>query len=892
MASMISFVADMLGYDHANLHTQMITRRPIGRLGEIDNRPAYPRNTLFLNRGDGTYAEIAQFSGVEASEWSWCPVFLDVDLDGYEDLLITTGLEKNLRFADVRREIELLRRQQKLTQTEFLAIRRKFGRLNVPNFAFRNRGDLTFENVSAKWGFDSRQSSHGMALADLDNDGDLDVIVACLNAPPLLYRNESGAPRIAVRLKGRGTNTRGIGARISFSNGAMTQSQELIAGGRYLSCDDAMRAFAASGNPSGRVISVRWRSGLASTITNVVPNQVYEIEEPAAELVQSLKSQVPSPSVAFQDVSALLGYQHHEAPFDDFVRQSLLTRRLTELGPGVTWHDLDRDGRDELIIGTGRGGNLAVFKNHGTRFERVQFPPLTEKSIADIGSVLVWSSDQRSNVLAFTQSHYEAAQRDAVFIFNASSNHASGGAALAGLPSSAGASAVADVDGDGVLELFVAGRVIPGRYPAPASSRIFQNKDGAWRINEKLSKTFENVGLVNGAVFSDLDGDGRPELILACEWGPLKIFRHDRGQLVEWNPIVNARRRSELETRNSKPETLSQLTGWWQGVTTGDFDGDGRMDIVAANWGRNHRYQRFASKPLKIFFGDVEGDGTVEMFEAYQDPRLSKLVPSRHWDTFGFRLPFLQERIHSFEQFSRLGIEEILGEAQPLFDERMANTLDTTVFLNRGDHLETRPLPNEVQFSPAFGVSVADFDGDGHEDIFLSQNFFGVDSETSRYDAGRGLLLLGDGTGNFKAVPGQESGIQIYGEGRGTAVCDYDGDGRADLCVGQNSAETKLYHNETARPGLRVRLIGPNGNASAAGAVMRLIFADGTQGPAREIHIGSGWMSQDSLVQVLTKPEGSKALWVHWAGGRETETLIAPNTREVVVDFTGQSTGR
>ncbi|HWN96124.1 MAG TPA: VCBS repeat-containing protein [Methylomirabilota bacterium] len=859
------FVADMLSYDHQNRQRQMPTRVTLSRAGEIEPRVQVPRNTLFLNRGDGTYAEIGQFSGVEASDWSWCPVFLDVDLDGHEDLIITTGLEKNLRDADSRFALNQMRRSNRLTKREFLAQRRTIGSFRTSNFAFRNRGDLTFENVSASWGFTSKQASHGISMADLDNDGDLDVVVACLNAPPLLYRNETSAARVAVRLKGQEANRQAIGARITVTGGPTPQSQEMISGGRYLSGDDAFRMFAA-GLSTNLTVTVRWRNGVTTSVTNVPANAICEITEPVGPAA-SFKTETSGPVPLFSDASALLAHRNFETEFDDFARQPTLTKRLSTAGPGIAWCDFDGDGRDDLIVGTGRGGTTDVFRNESGGFQRMNLFSSMLRAEDDVLGLVTWPLGSGTNLLLLAQANYETGSSNALLMHNVS-GAAPQIARAAGWDSSAGAMCMADIDGRGRIVVFVAGRVKPGRYPEAASSKIFRVKNGTLEPEEMLSAAFANIGLVNSAIFSDLDGDGMPELVLACEWDSLRVFRLRDGRFVEITRDLG----------------LDSFRGWWQGLASGDFDGDGRMDLVAANWGRNHRYARFLAKPVEVFFSGARIDGTVEMFEAYHAPEMNKLVPARHWETFAFRLPYLQTRIRSFSEFSQLGMDDIFKDAPVEFHALRANTFDSMVFLNRGNHFEAVALPAEAQFAPAFGVCVADFNGDAREDIFLTQNFFGGNNETSRDDAGRGLLLLGNGAGRFRSVSAAESGITIYGEGRGVAACDYDGDGRVDLCVGQNSGETKLYHNEKSAAGLRVRLRGPAANANAIGALLRI-----GNGPAREMHCGSGHLSLDSVAQVMARNE-SDVLTVRWPGGKTTTNQLPVTAQEVLIDWDGKLT--
>jgi len=438
--------------------------------------------------------------------------------------------------------------------------------------------------------------------------------------------------------------------------------------------------------------------------------------------------------------------------------------------------------------------------------------------------------------------------------------------------------AMADIDNDGDLDLFAGGRVMPGKYPEAASSVLFRQNNGQFQIDPENTKVLQEIGLVSAAVFSDLDGDGNPDLILACECGPLKILRNEHGRLVAWDPPITGK----LPVPGSKLQSLSQLTGLWNGVTTGDFDGDGRMDIAASNWGENSAYQSQMTDGITVVYGDLDGAGAEDVIEAYDDPDLKKLVASRMLSFYARGMPSVRERFKTYEAFARASIQEICGEHWQSTRQLHLNWLLSTVFLNRGDHFEVHALPVEAQMAPAFGICAADLDGDGNEDLFLSQNFFAVQPGTPRYDAGRGLLLLGDGAGNFRAVSGQESGIEIYGEQRGAAVCDYDADGRIDLAVSQNGAETKLYHNALAKPGLRIRLVGPVGNPSGVGAVLRL-GSEEKLGPAREIHGGSGYWSQDSVVQVMSFKAAPTKILVRWPGGKTTSSDVPAGASEIAV---------
>jgi hypothetical protein len=344
-------------------------------VGAIDNRPEFMRNTLFLNRGDDTFVEVANYAGVAASEWSWSPVFLDVDLDGFEDLLITTGHAKDVQDLDAAAQIRARQHswkgltneveRQKAFRQELMEHMRLYPRLDTANVAFRNRGDLHFDDVTSLWGTDQPGIHHAIALGDLDQDGDLDFAVNNLGSSAGLYRNETTAPRVAVRLRGLSPNIQGIGARVRLLGGAVPrQSQEVISGGRYLAGSEPMLVFAAGRAANGMTLEVTWRSGRQSRIGEIKPNRLYEVIEESGPAPRGTNLQSRTAPL-FADVSDLLRHIHREEPFDDFAQQPLLPFRLSQGGPGVAWCDLDGDGVDELVIGSGRGGSVSGYRVKG-----------------------------------------------------------------------------------------------------------------------------------------------------------------------------------------------------------------------------------------------------------------------------------------------------------------------------------------------------------------------------------------------------------------------------------------------------------------------------------------------------------------------------------------------
>ncbi|MGD0537181.1 MAG: CRTAC1 family protein [Verrucomicrobiota bacterium] len=882
------FVLDMMSRSHSERMRFMKARPPVVHTpGLIENRPQYELNTLFLNRGDTTFAEIGQLAGLQAAEWAWSCIFLDVDLDGWEDVLVANGMERAGRDLDVTEHIKQLRAGRNLSDAEVYAARRQFPRQTPPKLAFRNRHDLTFEETGHAWGFDWPGVSSSIVLADLDNDGDLDVVANNLNEGALIFRNDSIAPRVAVRLRGQPPNTHGIGARITVTaDGLPPQTQEMIAGGRYLGGDDPVRSFAARTPTNRLAIQVQWRNGRSTLISAARPNRLYEIAEPG--------SAPPAPAVAaapprplFEDVSDRLAHRHHEEAFDDWTRQPLLPAKLSQLGPGVAWFDVDGDGWDDLVIASGKGGALSVFHNNGAGgFTAATPAAFAEKAARDQTAVVGWVPEPGKTNLLVGTANYEDGLVEGAAAERSDFAAGTNAVAVPANDTSTGPIAVADVDGDGALDVFVGGRVVPGKYPLPGHSRVFLNRKGALVLDTNRTEALANAGLVSGAVFADLDGDGRPDLVLAGDWGPIRVFHNNGTNLVEWNAPVTW---PESTPGNAQLSTLSQLAGWWSGIAVGDFDEDGRLDIVAGNWGRNSPCEPFRDHALRLYYGDFGGGADLDLAEAHYDPDLRKYVPARQRDPLTKAIPSLIGRFPTHREYSTAGIEEVLGEAFKSASVVEANWLETTVFLNRGDHFEAHVLPIEAQMAPVFGVCVADADGDGHEDIFLAQNFFDSQPETPRYDAGRGLWLRGDGHGGFRAMPGQESGVMVYGEQRGAAVGDYDGDGRVDLVVAQNGAATRLFHNVMARPGLRVRLAGPAGNPQAIGAAMRLRFGE-RWGPLREVHAGGGYWSQDAATQVLGAPTVPTQIEVRWPGGNRTVTALPADAKTIVVQSDGRVT--
>ena len=801
------FVLDMLARDSRARKTQ----DPVSRVehtppGEAAGAQQVNRNTLLANRGDGTWAEIGRQAGVEASGWSWSALFLDVDLDGFEDLLIPNGHIRDLMDADTQISI----REAGLSgERESTLLYRP---LPLHNVAFRNLGGAGFEEVGRAWGVAPEPDvSHGAALADFDGDGDLDAVVNRLGNPALLLRNDAAAPRLAVRLRGEAPNTAGVGATVWLEvPGLPRQTKEVAAGGGYLSGSEALVSF-AMGDAAEGTLGADWRGGGRSVVRVDGANRLYEVFETEASEGAETGTPAPAPVLFRNDEGTLV--------------------RVALAGPRAP---VDQTAVIPLPAGDTARVLLGLSSYEAPPAEVAQVPAVVSAE---------WPGEAMTGV-AVTPVNRGVAP---------------------GSSGSVGPLAVADYDLDGRLDLFAGSRVMPGGYPLSGPSRVFRGRPGGgFEEDRRDVAVFERLGMVTGAVFTDYDVDGDPDLAVSIEWGPVRLLRNDRGRFTDVTEEVG----------------LGEHPGRWNGVSAGDFDGDGRPDLVAVAWGDNTEYGPTPGAPLELHFGDVDRNGTLDLVEAQRDERIGATAPLAALGRLAEHIPPVGGRMPTRAAYAEADVAEALG-AWP--EGRLeAGELRHMVFLNRGDRFEAAPLPREAQQAPSLGVLVADANGDGREDLFLSQNFFATDEDTPRYDAGRGLWLEGDGRGGFRPVPGQESGVAAYGDQRGAAAADIDGDGRLDFVLGINGGAARLFRGAGTSPGLRVRVAGTAENRHGIGAVLRVVYADGL-GPAREVRAGSGTGSHDDPVQILGLSGDPLAIEVRWPGGAVERVEVPAGAREVTI---------
>jgi len=852
------FVVDMLSRQHQRRMVQVMDGMAFGQFRDNQSSlPQSPRNTLLMQQPDGRFAELARLADVAASEWSWCPVFIDVDLDGYEDLLITTGHDRDAQHADIARQLDEMSSGNRMSHEQKLASRKAFPRLETPNIAFHNQGDGTFKEVGASWGFAALEVSHGMALADLDNDGDLDVVINALNHPPLIHQNQTTQSRVRVELRGSGGNTQGVGATIEVvAPNLPIQRQAILAGGRYLSSDQPTRTFAVR-SPQDRVnIRLRWRDGSTDLHSDLPANHLYRfVQGGSPDRIQD--TAVTKPKPLFRDVSDRLPHVHQETDRNGLSSQPMVPRSLDSLGPGITWFDFNQDGWDDLFVGGGRGGQMGVYRNQGGQaFVRQRAKAFDSALPQNQTTLLAWRASQGAMWLMMGQSAGPSPTQTNSGVQAFSMVHGSSQLLPASPGSSPGPLAMADWDGDGDLDLFVGGRYRQGDYPTAPLSQFWENKHGKWSLMPVSESVTASLGMVSAALFSQLAGDPLPELVVVSEWGEMVILENQQGS---WN-----RRPSPMRSIHGNQPSPK---GWWTSLTSMDADGDGLMDLVAGNWGLNHERAHPRHQPLGIYYSQGATQGVPGLIETYRLPESRGDYPIRDWAHLADFMPWVGQAFGSFTQLAKSTIQELLDASPEAMDQLQASFFQSVILLNREDHFELHPLPDPIQWSPVFGMGVGDFNGDGWEDLAGSQNFHGVSERDSRQDAGAGFIILGLGDGSFEWMHGNESGILLPGEGRGMAVADFNLDHRPDLAAIQRHAATHLFANQSGQPGLTVELKGTQDNPQAIGARMRLVYRDGSVGPMREIHLGEGYWSQSSATQILGIRSPVKAVEIIWPEG-------------------------
>ena len=771
------FITDMRDRNHAQFMAGM---EEIGRgLWEMervaDLIPQYMWNAVYLNTGTDHFEEVAHLAGMEATGWTWSARLGDLDNDGKLDAFVTSGMIRNFIDAD-------LVDKQNVAPT--LSARAGVWKNAQPRrettLAYHNLGDLKFADVSKAWGLDHDGVSFGCALADLSGDGNLDLIFANYDAPPTIMRNNSATGhRMEIKLAGRAPNLDGIGAELRIETAAGVQMRQLFTERGIASSEPPLVHFGLGDDTVVKKLTIHWPRGEVQVLENIAADQLITISEPplaeGAKPAPAFFKTPPRADALFTESAVAHGLKHSNAlrPFDEFTRQRLLPRRLNGLGPVLAVADVNGDGLDDVFVtGTaGQAGELFLGQADGSFKPAPEQPWAASTETDDVGALFVDINGDKHPDLIITAGGVEHARGDPQLNARVYLNDGHGKFTLApaGTLSVDGEStaviAAVDFDRDGTVDLFIGGRVVPGKYPEVPRSFLYRNVGGKFvDVTDQLAPGLRNVGMVTAAVWADLDGDKRPDLIVATEWGPVTYW-HNTGKGFE-----NLTEKAGLAGR----------TGWWSSLAVADVNGDGKLDIIAGNVGLNTKYHASESEPTVLYAGDFDGSGKDQLIEAQYES--GKLYPARGRSKLAYLFPWLPKKFATYAAYSNATVEDIFGADHLAKVHKLAATeLASGIFINRGKAgFEFQPLPRLAQIAPINAIIARDLDGDGKLDLFCVGNNFGPEPSTGRFDGSLGVLLKGDGKGGFTPVLPAQSGVSVIGDAR-SAVAITPSDGKRPL---------------------------------------------------------------------------------------------------------------
>ncbi|HEY4988186.1 MAG TPA: ASPIC/UnbV domain-containing protein, partial [Opitutaceae bacterium] len=698
-------------------------------------------------------------------------------------------------------------------------------------------------------------------------------------------RNDADAGHVVnIDLRGSASNRYGIGATIKVESALGVQVHPLTLARGYMSSSEPMLHFGLGADTAIRRMEVTWPSGHVQTFDNLAVDQRYTVTEPSSPV--AIPPSPTAPAGQFTEVSrgAGLSAESREEDVDEINVQRLLPIRQNPHGPGLAVGDVFGGARDDVVVGGTTRDGLRLLRAGATGvYASADVAAIQTGTAVDDGPVLLFDSAGTGRMdLLVTKGGNSLPAGSPEYQPRLFLNDGSGGFrpapddALPQMAVSAGAVAAADFDHSGRLGLFIGGRLLPGRYPLAPQSALLANRGGKFEdVTDALAPGLREVGMVTSALWTDVDGDGWPDLVLALEWGPVKYFHNTQGKGFEdWSD------RAGFSAAGS---------GWWTSVAASDFNGDGRPDFVVGNVGLNTRYRADSAHPALLFSGSFKSGAATQLLEGYYEG--DTLYPVRSRRDLGSVIPSILKRFPSHDAFARATLAEVAGEDALSKARRFAATeLRSGVFLSQPDGTyRFEPLPRMAQISPLQGMVAGDFEGSGRPSVYAVQNSFAPIISTGHFDGGLSQLLRSDGHGHFTAVPPAESGLVVPGDAKALAVLDLDQDGWPDFLVTRNDNTTLAFHNGgvAGRRSVRVLLKGAAGNPTAVGARVTVDFADGSTESA-EVHAGSGYYSQSSPACFFGygadhPPTGIRVRWPSGASsehgfpaGSATVTLAQP----------------
>lgn len=768
----LDFIAtDMAATTHYKQKVNMGDMDSEGWFLETPIPRQYMRNAVYINTGTPRFIEVGQMAGLAATDWTWAVKIADFDCDGRNDVFFSNGMTREFFNADVRAEVREIRvRTGENRWSDYPPMKER-------NRLFQNRGNLSFAEVSRDWGIGEETVSFGTATGDLDGDGDLDLVVNDFEEEVGLYQNTAMTGNVVkIALRGGGANSHGIGAEIRTKSNQGEQVRVLQTVRGFYGCDPAEVVFGLGDETLVDTLTVRWPSGKEQVVKDLEAGRSYFIAE--AEDAPAVAGSSPQETL-FVEHRMADPPRHIEGEFDDFALQPLLPNKLSLFGPAIAWGDLDGNGKPDCFLGGAYGhpAQLWLQSGEGKLFKQ-RIPFFQEDAMREDIDAAFFDADGDGDLDIYVVSGGVEGDdyRDRLYMSVDNGLSVAPEGALPDMNFSGSCVAAGDVEGDGDLDLFVGARVIPGKYPTSGASRLLIN-DGSGRFSDAGLEVFAGAGMVTDAVWSDIDADNDFDLIVTTEYGPVKVYRNDSGELIRTDA------------------GLAEHLGWWNCIAAADADADGDIDFAVGNFGWNTKYHPSKERPQLLYYGDFDGLGKSYCVEAHPDG--DALVPNRGLSCSSGAMGFLREKFGTFHEFAIAGLEDIYTASKLESALRFeVNELASGILLNGGDGtFEFRALPRLAQVAPSFGLAFLQADGDGMIDLYVSQNFYGPQRETGRMASGVGLLLLGNGDGTFKEVAPNRSGIVIPGDGRSAVAVDFNGDGKDDIAVAVNNGPVRFFRS-------------------------------------------------------------------------------------------------
>lgn len=829
----------------------------------------YVRNVLQLNSGPTpaggpVFEDVGFMSGIYQTDWSWCSLVADFDHDGFRDLIITNGLPRDVTDLDY---IAYGNGQSGASESYTLAMTDSLPVVKLANYAYKNTNGILFENTAEAWGLDDESFSNGGVYADLDNDGDLEVIVNNINDPAFIYENtlNDNDRHLSVKFAGPAGNPDGFGTSLQlWYDGGKQQYYEHYPIRGYLSANDPRAHFALGDTKKIDSLRVSWPDGSTQKLTRLKVGKLITLDHAdGGQVSKAPGKNTPTPDAYLKNTNAGHGinYKPVETDFSDYNIQRTLPHKLSQYGPGIAVGDIDQNGYDDFYIGGSSDNPGAFFMQQadGTfKTDASRFLQQEDVLYEDMG-VLLFDADNDGDLdLYLVSGSYEIPaehpiSNDRFFLNDGNGRFARANDALPADLTNGSCVKAADFDADGDLDLFVGGRVVSAAYPLAPRSFLLQNDQGKFTdVTEKYFPGLKHIGMVTDALWSDFDADGRPDLVITGEWMPI-VFLKNSGTAFE-----------QIETG------IEQASGWWNSLTAGDFDNDGDIDYVAGNQGLNTNYTATPEEPMTIIAKDIDQNGLVDpMVFCYikGDDGVRRSYPMASRDDLVSQVVSMRKKFPTYTSYGLATLDDIWTEN----DKKQALVLETTEMRTSyvenlgGGKFALRPLPLAAQEAPVYGIKTSDINDDGQLDLLLVGNDFGMDPYSGRHDAFSGLCLLGDGQGQFTSLPLLESGFFVKGDAKGLATIQTAGNEQAFIAT-QNQDDLLIFSRNNAgqaRTGKWIYL--EPGDFSA-----EIIYQDGRQ-RRLEFYYGDTYLSQSSRKYFIGK--GIKSLTITNFKGQKRKVL-------------------